>query len=401
MKPKLPKTVFVLGVVSFFNDLSSEMIYPLLPLFLSTVLGAGAVALGVVEGVAESASSILKVVSGIATDRWNKRKPLILSGYGLSGVVRPLIGLAGSWPLVLAARFCDRIGKGLRTSPRDALISMSVDPAIRGRAYGFHRAMDHAGAVAGPLVAALLLSVMGLELRQVFLLAAIPAVVVMALIAVGVKEPAREQTNAGECSPGFSLRAWHNFGPGYKRLILAVIVFTLGNSTDAFILLRLSDAGISGAWIAALWSLHHVVKSASTYVGGRISDRLGRRLMIRTGWLFYGGIYLCFAMVDKAGFLVALFLLYGVYYGLTEPCEKAWVADMSPPDLCGTAFGFYHGAVGLAALPASLVFGLIWHAWGMEAAFLTGALLALAASFLLPKEPGQEPFAVFKGNKPQ
>ena len=390
MNQRLPRTVFVLGLVSFFNDLSSEMIYPLLPLFLSSVLGAGAVALGLVEGVAESASSILKVVSGIAADHWNRRKPLILGGYGLSGAIRPLIGLAWAWPLVLAARFCDRIGKGLRTSPRDALISMSVEPGIRGRAYGFHRAMDHAGAVAGPLVAALLLSLLDFELRQVFLLAAIPAVVVMVLIAFGVKEPAQGQLISGECAAPFSARDWRNLGPGYRRLILAVIVFTLGNSTDAFILLRLSGAGISGAWIACLWSLHHVVKSAATYLGGRISDRLGRRRMIRGGWLFYGAVYLCFAAVHSPALLVALFLLYGVYYGLTEPCEKAWVADMAPANLCGTAFGFYHGAVGLAALPASLVFGLIWHAWGMEAAFLTGAALALTASFLLPDEQSRE-----------
>ncbi|ACL06146.1 MFS transporter [Desulfatibacillum aliphaticivorans] len=387
MRSKLPKTVFILGLVSFFNDLSSEMIYPLLPLFLSSTLGAGAVALGVVEGVAESASSILKAVSGIAADRWNKRKPLILSGYGLSGLVRPLIGLAWAWPLVLAARFFDRVGKGLRTSPRDALISMSVKPEMRGRAYGFHRAMDHSGAVAGPLAAAFLLSVLGLGLRHVFLLAAIPAMVVIALIVFGVKDPKDQQPEEDACAPPFSKHDWKRLGPDYRRLLTAVVIFTLGNSTDAFILLKLSAAGVSGAWIAGLWSLHHVVKSIATYWGGLFSDHLGRRRMILVGWLFYAAVYFCFAFASSPGWIVALFLLYGVYYGLTEPCEKAWVADMAPKELCGAAFGFYHAAVGFAALPASLIFGVIWHAWGMAAAFLTGALLAAAASILLPREP--------------
>jgi len=382
----LPKTVLVLGLVSFFNDLSSEMIYPLLPVFLSSVLGAGVVALGLVEGVAESTASLLKIVSGYLTDRWGKKKPFITAGYGLSGLVRPLIGLAWAWPVVLVARFADRIGKGLRTSPRDALIAASTLPSMRGRAYGFHRAMDHAGAVVGPLVAAFLLGLGGLDLGTVFLLAVVPALVMMGLIFAGVKEPDRPRETAAR-NPGLGRQQWRGLGRDYKRLLVTVVVFTLGNSTDAFILLRLSDAGVPAAWIAILWALHHVVKSGATFAGGYGADRLGRRRMITAGWVLYGLVYLGFALADGVVPLVALFMVYGVYYGWTEPCERAWVADLSPGGACGTAFGFYHGAVGLAALPASILFGLLWQAWGMPAAFVTGAVLAFAAALLLPAEP--------------
>jgi MFS family permease len=384
----LPRTVIALGLVSLITDLSSEMIYPLLPAFLATVLVAGALELGVIEGIAESTAAILKLVSGLWTDRVGRRKPFVLGGYGLSGLVRPLIGLAWAWPVVLVLRFGDRVGKGLRTSPRDALIADAVDPSIRGRAYGFHRAMDHAGAVLGPLVAAGLMA-LGLGLRSVFLLSAIPALVVVGLILFGVRDgpapPPRERRPI--------LGHWSELGGGFKAVLAVVVLFTLGNSTDAFLLLRLGDllgqgeAHVALSWVALLWSAHHVVKLLATYAGGRLSDRLGRRGMIIAGWLVYAAVYLAFAWVDSAPAAVVVFLLYGLYFGLTEPVEKAWVADLVPTGLRGTAFGYYNGAVGLAALPASLLFGLLWRLFGAAAAFGTGAALAGLAALLLAVVP--------------
>lgn len=378
---RIPKAVIALGVVSFLTDLSSEMIYPLLPAFLVTVLGAGAVTLGLIEGVAESTASLLKVASGIWTDRTRKRKPLIVAGYTLSGLMRPLIGLAAAWPVVLALRFADRVGKGLRTSPRDALIADVTDPGVRGAAYGFHRSMDHAGAVAGPLVAALLLNAADLPLRQVFLLAAIPSALVLLVLVFFIDEPAVHRTDD---PVEMRLRtSWTALSGDYRRLLLAVVVFTLGNSTDAFLLLRLSHAGVSAAWIAALWSAHHAVKMAATYFGGRHADRVGPRGMIVAGWMFYAVIYLAFAWLDSRPFLIGIFLAYGIYFGLVEPAERAWIAGLVPPHQRGSAFGWYHCAIGLATLPASLLFGLLWHQWGTAIAFTAGALLAASAALLL------------------
>ena len=379
---RIPRTVIALGVVSLLTDLSSEMIYPLLPIFLASVLGAGAMALGLIEGVAESTAALLKVASGIWTDRTRRRKPLVVAGYTLSGMMRPLIGLAAAWPAVLALRFADRVGKGLRTSPRDALIADVTDSGTRGTAYGFHRAMDHAGAVLGPLVAAALLNFAGLPLRQVFLLSAIPAVAVLVVLLLRVEEPPHPRA---ESPAGPSLLApWSALGPDYRRLLLAVLVFTLGNSTDAFLLLRLSQTGVSTAGIALLWSAHHVVKMIANYFGGQLSDRVGPRAMILAGWLFYAAIYLTFGWLHSAPWLIAVFLAYGIYFGLTEPAERAWVASLVPPPLRGTAFGWYHCAIGLAALPASVAFGLLWQQWGVAVAFSTGAVLAALAAILLP-----------------
>jgi len=376
----IPTAVGALGAVSFFTDLSSEMIYPLLPLFLSSVLGAGAVALGVIEGVAEATAALLKVVSGLWTDRTRRRKPLIVAGYGISGAMRPLIGLATVWPAVLALRFADRVGKGLRTSPRDAMIADVTDPSQRGAAYGFHRAMDHAGAVAGPLVAAALLSFAGMSLRGIFLLAAIPAVVVMFVLVGIVKEP--RQHEAIMRTPVLS-EHWHELGRDFRWLLGALLVFTLGNSTDAFLLLRLSDAGIPAAWIALLWSAHHTVKMAATWFGGRLSDTLGRRALVLAGWIFYAAIYLAFGWFDSPAALVTIFLAYGIYFGLTEPVEKAWVAELVPQNLRGAAFGSYHCTMGLVALPASVLFGLLWQRFGAHAAFSVGAAFALVAAGML------------------
>jgi MFS family permease len=376
----LPRTVLVLSLVSFLTDLSGEMIYPLLPAFLAVVLGAGALELGVIEGVAESTAALIKVFSGLWADRIKRRKPFVVAGYGIAGLIRPLVGFATAWSGVLLVRFIDRVGKGIRTAPRDALIADVTDPSIRGAAYGFHRAMDHAGAVVGPLVAAGLLA-LSFSMRHVFLFAAIPAVVVMVVLAWGIKEkPVEHTANPGSIT--FS-GLWKSTGPDFKLFLGSLLVFTLGNSTDAFLLLRMTEAGVTPAWVAILWAAHHVVKMFSTYIGGQLSDRFGRRGLIVMGWIVYALIYTAFALVDSPSMLVVIFLAYGVYFGLTEPCEKAWVADLVPAQYRGSAFGFYNCMIGIGALPASLIFGLLWKEFGVATAFLTGGTLAIIAAILL------------------
>jgi MFS family permease len=380
-KHAIPRTVVVLGVVSLLTDLSSEMIYPLLPVFLTVTLGAGAVAVGVIEGIAETTAALLKVVSGAWTDRVARRKPFILWGYGLAGIARPLIGLATGWPFVLFCRFLDRAGKGIRTSPRDALIADVTPLTSRGRAFGYHRMMDHVGAVIGPLVAAGLLSYAGFSLQTVFLCAGIPALAVVVVIALGVREP-QTATDNSEIK-GVQFCQGRGLSSDFRSLLLAVTVFTLGNSTDAFLILRLSDAGIDASWIAVIWAAQHVVKSGSTYLGGVLSDRWGPRRAVRAGWLVYVAVYLAFAFGNSPSFLVAVFLAYGLYFGLAEPAERAWVAALVPANLRGTGMGLYHGAVGLAALPASVLFGLLWQSLGAPVAFCFGAALAAGATILL------------------
>ncbi len=387
-------TVIALGAVSFLTDLSSEMIYPLLPLFLSTVLGAGAFAIGLIEGIAEMTASVFKIISGYLTDRSGRRRPYVVWGYTLSSMARPLIGLVRLWPLVLVLRFVDRIGKGIRTSPRDALIADVTDLRFRGWAYGFHRAMDHAGAIAGPLVAVLLLKVFDVSLRTVFLLSALPAALVILIVVMFVKErrPAGvgsadtvsergEKAGATLRTPG--IETGRDGLKDFRLFMFAVVIFTLGNSTDAFLLLRLNHAGVDGTGVALLWSAFHVVKMVSTLLGGKISDRVGRKPMVITGWVYYAAIYLLFAFLETRGVLITTFLLYGIYFGLTEPVERAWVASLVPQKLMGRAFGYYNGAVGIASLPASLIFGLIWQKWGYEYAFVTGGLFALLGCVLI------------------
>jgi MFS family permease len=386
---QLPRTVVALGVVSLLTDLASEMIYPLLPGFLAASLGAGVFALGTIEGVAESTAALVKLGSGIWSDRLLRRKPLILAGYGLASAARPLIGFASSWIAVLAVRFADRIGKGLRSSPRDALIGDVTPVALRGAAFGLHRAMDHAGAVAGPLVAAGLLELAGWPLRDVFFAAAIPGAVVILVLALGVTEPARPPPPV-RTSDRAGLR---ELGGDFRRLLAAVVVFTLGNSTDAFLLLRLGTAGIDPSQIALMWSAQNAIKVGATWLGGRLSDRLGRRSMVAAGWLVYAAVYLGFALVEDPAGLIAVFFVYALYFGLTEPVERAWIADLAPAALRGSAYGWYHGAVGLAALPASLLFAALWFAFGAPTAFAAGAALAAIALALLLRIPARAPTA--------
>ena len=382
-------------MVSLLTDVSSEMIYPLVPTFLATVLGASALSIGAIEGAAESVASVLKYVSGWWSDRVSRRKPLVVAGYGIASLLRPLIGLAQSATQVFAIRIGDRIGKGLRSAPRDALIADSVLPAERGRAFGTHRAADHLGAVVGPILAFGLLQWSGVSMRTVFLLAAIPAALAMLVLVVAVREVARRKAPmpdratdaamppAGAGRSSSVAASAPPLGRRFYAYLGVLLVFTLGNSTDAFLLLRAHEAGVSAAVIPLLWAALHVVKSGSSIPGGRLSDRLGRRPLIVAGWLIYAMVYLGFAHATAPWQVWGLFLGYGLYFGMTEGVEKALVADLVPQAATGRAFGWYNMAIGLGALPASLLFGAVWDRYGSPAAFTLGAALAAVAAVAL------------------
>jgi MFS family permease len=367
--------VIALGVVSFFTDVSSEMIYPLLPIFLTTVLGASATAVGIVEGAAESTAAFLKLGSGWWSDRVRRRKPLVVAGYVIAAIARPLVALAQSAQHVLAIRVSDRVGKGIRTAPRDALIADSVEPAVRGRAYGFHRAADHAGAVVGPLLAFVLLRWAGVPLRTLFWLAAIPGAIAVIVLVAAVRDTPRATPSVAS-TPG----APDKMGGRFWAYLVVVVLFTLGNSSDAFLLLRASQLGVPAVLVPVLWALLSVVKSVTSTPGGALSDRLGRRPLIVSGWTLYALVYLGFAGATRHWHAWALFALYGVFFGLTEGVEKALVADLVPAARRGAAFGWFNLAFGLAALPASVIFGAIWDRWGAPTAFGFGAAMSLLAT---------------------
>lgn len=386
-KPKpflgLSKNVKSLGWVSLFNDIASEMIYPLLPLFLNTVLGAGVVFIGLIEGIAESVSSFLKLFSGWVSDRFQKRKGLILFGYFLASITRPFIGLATSAYDVLFLRFFDRIGKGVRSSPRDALLSQSCREEERGKAFGFQRAMDHAGAMIGPLIASLLMAVFTKDLRIIFLLAFVPSLFCLWILWRGVTDvpPVRNSREAINPSSPPKLN-WRGWDRKFKYFLLIITLFTLGNSSDAFLLLRAQDLGLNIVTIPILWFIFHLSKTVFSVPGGALSDRIGRRKVIILAWTIYGLVYLGFAFASKAYQIWLLFIVYGLFYGLSEGTEKAWVADLVEESKRGTAYGAYHFCIGIAALPASLLMGLIWKAIGVQWAFTFSAATALIAAFL-------------------
>lgn len=377
-KEKLPRNVIVLGVVSLLTDMSSDMIVPLLPLFITSTLGAGPAALGIIEGIAEATASFLKLLSGAWSDRAARKKPLVVWGYALAAVARPLSGFATSWAHVLLVRFADRVGKGIRTSPRDALIASSVGEGSRGRAYGWHRAMDNLGAVLGPAAAFLLLSVWGLSYRAIFLLAAVPGIAAVLALYFFV----RESDAAAAPGKGLSLKDG-DLPPAFRRYLVALGVFTLGNASDSFLILRAADSGVPPVYIPLLWGAFHVVKSSLSTYGGILSDRLGRRTMILAGWAVYAVTYAAWGLTTGIYWMVGLFLVYGLYHSACEGAERALVADLVPPERRGTAFGWFHLVTGICTLPASVIFGFLWKEFGAPAAFGVSAGLALLAAAIL------------------
>ncbi len=375
----ITRNVLILGIVSFLTDVSSEMIYPLLPTFLTTVLGASPAFLGLIEGAAESTAAFVKLVSGAWADRVRDRAKLVLAGYSLSSFARPLIAATTSAGAVLVVRVTDRIGKGIRSSPRDAIIADSVGPSMRGKAYGFHRAMDHAGAVVGPLLATGLLAWFVKDLRTLFWWATLPGLLAVLLVFLGVRDVApktllpRENGRFLLPLPTGTLRTY----------VLILLLFTLGNSSDAFLLLRASQLGIPAATLPLLWVMLHGVKMLAVMPFGALSDRLGRREVIVAGWIIYALTYAGFAVATTAWHIWCLFGLYGLFYGLTEGVERAFLADLAPAAQRGLAFGWYNLSIGVGALPASVIFGFLWQRISPSAAFGWGAVLAAVSACLL------------------
>jgi MFS family permease len=375
---KIPKNVILLGIVSFLTDMSSDMIYPLLPLFLSEVLHSSAVFIGLIEGVAESTASILKVFSGWLSDRLGKRKFLVTLGYGLSSLSKPVLSIVNAGWQVLGLRFLDRFGKGVRTSPRDAMIADSTPPERRGLSYGFHRAMDSGGAVIGPLLAFIFLSLEHKNYRFIFALASIPAVLSVLTLFFFVKESRRIKEKKANL-PRLRLSS---FNSKFKIFLFGVMLFTLGNSSDAFLFLRAKGLGVSEVYIPILWMILNLVYALASSPAGALSDRIGRKNLMVSGLLIYALVYFGFAFATRPLHVWILFAVYGLYYGLADGTMRAFVADLVEEEKRATAFGIYHGVVGVMALPASLIFGWIWQSVGISTAFLFGAGLSFVAMLI-------------------
>lgn len=369
--------ILILGLASLLTDVSTEMVYPLLPLFLTQALGASPAVLGFIEGLAESTASLLRVFSGNISDRWGRRRPLAIAGYAASTAGKVLLYLALNWPTVLAGRLVDRLGKGIRTAPRDALIAESADPAIRGRAFGLHRAMDTLGASIGVVLAYVFLQASPGQYRAIFLWALIPAVLAVAVL-FRVREPAAPARP--ERTP--PLR-WSALDRRLRGFLLVIFLFTLGNSSNQFLILRATSLGVSAANVILLYLTFNVVYTAVSYPAGRISDRVGRRLVLVAGYAVYGLVYLGFGLAREPAAVSALFPLYGIYIGLSEGVEKALVADLAPRHLRATAIGLHATLVGIGLFPASLLAGWLWTAFGPAAPFYFGGALGLSASAAL------------------
>lgn len=374
----LPRTVWLIGLISLVNDSASEMLYPLIPLYLASVLMAGPRALGLIEGIAEATASLLKLFSGVIVDHTRRTKPWIVFGYGLAGFGRPLIGFVNAWPWLLALRFADRVGKGLRSSPRDALLAASVSAERRGLAFGVHRAMDNAGAVVGPLLASMLLAAQ-VPLRDIFVWSALPAALCLAL-ALAIREP-KAAPVAARAPFDWRLR---DMPPLFKRYLLVVALFTLGNSSNMFLLLRARELGVTQAEVPLLWAAVSVVAMIFSTPLSALSDRYGRMRLLVGGYLAYGLFYLLLGALSVDGLLLfALFGFYGLFMAATEGVEKALVADLAPAERRGTAFGWFNLTAGLMLFPASVVFGWLWQSLSSWAAFGFSGACALAAAALL------------------
>lgn len=374
----MPRNVVVAGLVSLFTDISSEMIVPVLPLFLTLVLGAPVAAVGLIEGVAESTASVLRVFAGWLSDRAGRRKPLIVAGYGLSNLTKPLLALAGGWPTVLALRFADRFGKGIRGAPRDALIADSIAPSARGRAFGFHRTMDTTGAAIGPLAAAATLALSAGNPRMVFWAASIPGVIAVVLAWWLLQDRPLPPKDASAPRLGF-----RDLGRPFLLFTAVSTLFALGNSSDAFLILRAQHLGMAVAVIPLAYFAFNTLYAVFSTPAGILSDRIGRRPLLATGYAIFALVYAGFAIAPNALVAGVLFLVYGLYYALTDGVSKALISDLVPASLRATALGTFSTATGIALLPASVLAGTLWQGVAPWAPFAYGAVLAALAAILL------------------
>jgi len=373
----LERNVFFTGLVSFFMDFSSEMIYPLVPIFLSSVLGVNKSVIGLIEGIAESTASLLKVFSGWFSDRIGKRKILLITGYGISTLSRPIVALSTLWGHVLAFRFVDRFGKGIRGAPRDAIIAESTPYKDLGRSFGFHRTMDTLGAVVGPATAFFILLFFTGSYRLVFWLSMVPGAIAVLIIIFFVKEKKFEKISTS--IPRLSLK---DFNWRYKAFVAITTLFALGNSSDVFLILKAINVGVKESQIPILYLSFNLVYALTSMPAGILSDRIGRKKIILSGFVLFGFIYWGFAVSSEQRDIWRLFLLYGVFMGLTEGIQKAFLATIIPPDFKATAFGVYNTAVGLAIFPASVIGGYLWDKYGPHATFYYGTFTAFTSAVL-------------------
>jgi MFS family permease len=371
--PRIPRNVKVLSAVSFFQDAASELLYPVMPLFITMTLGAPASVVGLIEGVAEGTASIGKAVSGRLADR-RARRPLVALGYGISSLSKPIMGMAGTWPVALGARFVDRVGKGIRTSPRDALIAADTPPEIRGRAFGLHRAADTAGAVVGPLLGLALYEALDHELRPLFFVAFVPAAISVALIALVREHPPAPRAQAAKwrVPPGA-------LPPRFWRTVALLAVFALVNFSDALLILRASELGLGLVSILLVYTLYNVVYAALSFPAGALSDRVPRQWIFAGGLLVFAVAYAGLGLADDSAWVWVLLPLYGAFTALTDGVGKAWIADLLPPDAMGTGLGVYQGIAGLGAVAAGIWAGLAWGGDGHLPLLISGAAAALLA----------------------
>jgi len=391
MIKRIPRNVWILSITSFLTDVSSEMLFNLLPLFLVNVLGMRTAVVGLIEGLAETTASLIKFGSGALSDYLDNRKNLAVIGYGLSAFAKPLLYFANSWIWVLGVRFTDRVGKGIRSSPRDALLAASAPEDRRGLAFGLHRAADTAGAFTGLLIAALVVWAMQASaetlsrttFQRVTLLSIIPAFLGVIVLALGAREIRSSKSTKSDRQfkfTGLDRRFW--------AFLAVVLIFTLGNSADAFIILRAQERGLNVLQILGMLLTFNAVYTLIASPAGALSDRIGRRTVLISGWLVYGLIYLGFAAADTGAQIWLFYGIYGLYYALTEGASRAFVADLVPQEQRGTAYGYFNAGIGLAALPASLIAGILWQglgSWaglGPAAPFYFGAALAILSVFL-------------------
>ncbi len=374
----LNRNVFFTGLVSLFMDFSSEMIYPLVPVFLSSVLGVNKSLIGLIEGIAESTASFLKVFSGYLSDRLNKRKLFLIAGYGISTLSRPIIAMSGSWWHVLTFRFTDRTGKGIRGAPRDAIIAASTPPSEMGRAFGFHRAMDTAGAVLGPAVAYIILLLFTGNYRLVFWLSMIPGIIAVSIIIFFIKE---KKSVIGNKPVPVKL-SFKNFDWRFKAFIVIVTIFSLGNSSDVFLILKATHTGVKEYLVPILYLMFNLVYALTSVPAGIISDRTGKKRIIAFSFILFGFIYLGFALATKVWHIWVLFIFYGIFMGLTEGIQKAYLAGIMPEGMAGTGYGIYNTFTGIAILPASVIGGYLWDRYNPSVTFYYGMITAFISAIL-------------------
>ncbi len=373
----IPKNVMALGWVSFFNDLASEMVYPIVPIFLTVFLGAPVAIVGVIEGVAESTASILKVFSGWLSDRFQKRKPFAVLGYSLSTFSKVILGLSYIWPFVLVARFIDRFGKGIRTSARDSLITESCSKNIRGKSFGFHRALDTLGAVFGPLAAILFLAIFNNNIRLIFYIAFIPGIIGIILLIIFVHEKKKKALSFSDLK-----LKWRDVNPSFKIFLFVSIIFSIGNSSDAFLILRAQNLGLTIKVTIFAYVLFNIFYAIFSIPAGIVVDRIGAKTVLVVGFILFGLVYFFLGLINKSLFIWLLFPVYGIYMALTEGVGKAYISLLVPQKKSGTAFGIYQTSIGICSFFSSLIAGVMWNYINIRVPFYFGSVTALISALL-------------------